>query len=243
MTHYSKYFTSHDLLKLVAICSMIIDHIGLFFFPQYVMFRIIGRLAFPIFAFLIGYSLKYNKINIILYCVLCQMIFHYLVYNDSINFAILYNQFLISIILIRVFMLYMVKYFEAHLNIICIVLCITIPISIFLFHYGNFGMLFAICGYNCKYNYKYIKNNTILLFFILYCFYSCIIINQLYELILLIIELYFLYFVLLRYKLLYYNIENIILKNLLITISRNSLFVYITHYESFYFISYFIVCR
>ena len=32
---------------------MIIDHIGLFFFPEHILFRIIGRLSFPIFAFLI----------------------------------------------------------------------------------------------------------------------------------------------------------------------------------------------
>lgn len=40
-------------LKLIAVITMIIDHIGLFFFPEHILFRIIGRLSFPIFAFLI----------------------------------------------------------------------------------------------------------------------------------------------------------------------------------------------
>lgn len=37
-------------LKLIAILSMLIDHIGYIFFPGNIEFRIVGRLAFPIFA-------------------------------------------------------------------------------------------------------------------------------------------------------------------------------------------------
>ncbi len=41
-------------LKVLACTTMLIDHIGLLFFPDQVLFRIIGRLAFPLFAFLIA---------------------------------------------------------------------------------------------------------------------------------------------------------------------------------------------
>jgi hypothetical protein len=41
-------------LKILAIIFMFIDHMGLFLFPQYFLFRIIGRLAFPLFAWLIA---------------------------------------------------------------------------------------------------------------------------------------------------------------------------------------------
>ncbi len=40
-------------LKIIAIVSMFIDHIGSVIFPEIVVLRIIGRIAFPIFAFLI----------------------------------------------------------------------------------------------------------------------------------------------------------------------------------------------
>lgn len=40
-------------LKFVAIITMLIDHMGAVLFPEVVMFRVIGRLAFPIFAFLL----------------------------------------------------------------------------------------------------------------------------------------------------------------------------------------------
>ena len=41
------------LLKLIAVISMLIDHMGHVLFPEYISLRYIGRLAFPIYAFLI----------------------------------------------------------------------------------------------------------------------------------------------------------------------------------------------
>ncbi len=48
-----------DLLKTIAIIAMIIDHLGLYFFPEYQVFRAIGRVAMPIFCFFVGYN--YSK--------------------------------------------------------------------------------------------------------------------------------------------------------------------------------------
>lgn len=41
-------------IKLLAVVTMVIDHIGIFFFPQEFVFRLIGRIAFPLFAWLIA---------------------------------------------------------------------------------------------------------------------------------------------------------------------------------------------
>ena len=49
-----------DFLKLIAIISMVIDHVGSAFFPQYPVFRWIGRLAFPIFAYCLTVGLLYT---------------------------------------------------------------------------------------------------------------------------------------------------------------------------------------
>jgi hypothetical protein len=40
---------------------MLIDHIGAVFYPQVTLFRIIGRIAFPIFAYQIGVGYKNTK--------------------------------------------------------------------------------------------------------------------------------------------------------------------------------------
>lgn len=54
---------NRNVLKIIALISMIIDHIGLVFFPGQVVFRILGRVSFPIFAFFIaeGYFYTRNK--------------------------------------------------------------------------------------------------------------------------------------------------------------------------------------
>ncbi len=48
-------------LKIIACISMLIDHIGYMLFPQHLVFRYIGRLAMPIFAFLIGEGCIYTR--------------------------------------------------------------------------------------------------------------------------------------------------------------------------------------
>ena len=48
-------------LKLIALISMTVDHIGKFFFPSFIIFEIIGRIAFPIFAYMIAEGWKYTS--------------------------------------------------------------------------------------------------------------------------------------------------------------------------------------
>lgn len=50
-----------DLLKLAAIVSMLVDHIGGAFFPAVGAFRWIGRLAFPIFCYCMTVGLLYTR--------------------------------------------------------------------------------------------------------------------------------------------------------------------------------------
>ena len=52
---------SGNALKLMAALSMTVDHIGVVFFPGVMWLRIIGRLAFPIFAFMIAEGCKYTR--------------------------------------------------------------------------------------------------------------------------------------------------------------------------------------
>ncbi len=44
---------SSAILQIIAIVAMTIDHIGLYFVPDFAPLRIIGRLAFPLFALLL----------------------------------------------------------------------------------------------------------------------------------------------------------------------------------------------
>lgn len=75
-------FLTGNALKLIAALSMTIDHAGLLLFPQYPVLRILGRLAFPIFAFMIAEGCKYTHSrrryfgNIFALAVLCQSVYY-----------------------------------------------------------------------------------------------------------------------------------------------------------------------
>ena len=56
---YQKLNSTH--LKLIALITMTIDHIGAVIFTETEIFRIIGRIAFPIFAFLLTEGIFYTK--------------------------------------------------------------------------------------------------------------------------------------------------------------------------------------
>ncbi len=67
-----KIFSSFSL-KIIALIAMTIDHIGYFLFPEIRLFRIIGRIALPLFAFLTAITMQYSKnkckyISILLGC-------------------------------------------------------------------------------------------------------------------------------------------------------------------------------
>lgn len=52
---------SSNTLKIIAAVCMVIDHIGYLFFPTDIVFRMIGRIAFPIFSFFIAEGCRYTK--------------------------------------------------------------------------------------------------------------------------------------------------------------------------------------
>jgi TraX protein len=53
---------AQDVLKLAAIISMVLDHIGALLLPDVIILRIIGRFAMPAFALLLGYNLAQRHV-------------------------------------------------------------------------------------------------------------------------------------------------------------------------------------
>ena len=54
-------FLNGNVLKIIAAILMVIDHIGFTFFPSVMILRYIGRLAMPVFAFMIAEGCRYTK--------------------------------------------------------------------------------------------------------------------------------------------------------------------------------------
>lgn len=94
---------SGNTIKIIAAITMVIDHIGYMFFPKVEILRIIGRISFPLFAFMIAEGCKHtrNKIKYFFMVfglsVLCQIV--YFVFTKDTYFSVLFT-FSIAILLI-----------------------------------------------------------------------------------------------------------------------------------------------
>ena len=52
---------TNNQLKILAMISMLLDHVGLMLLPEYTILRVLGRLAFPIFAYMIAEGCRYTR--------------------------------------------------------------------------------------------------------------------------------------------------------------------------------------
>lgn len=81
-------FLSGNALKILACITMAIDHVGFLFFPYDDVYRIIGRIAFPLFAFLLAEGCKYTRnkpkhfLTLFILTVICQ-VGYYLFSGDT----------------------------------------------------------------------------------------------------------------------------------------------------------------
>ena len=99
---------SSFVLKIIAVVTMFIDHIGYAIFGKFSFFNYIGRISFPIFAFQIseGYAhtrdLKKYFLRLFVFAIISQvpfMLFHKMLSNDftlNIFFTLLLNRFISS---------------------------------------------------------------------------------------------------------------------------------------------------
>lgn len=107
MTHTSNtrawQCLSGNALKLIAALTMLIDHVGVILLPDVLPLRVIGRIAFPIFAFMIAEGSRYTKSRVRYFCsvlflgVLCQI--GLWVYNPDAKLNVLLT-FSVSILLL-----------------------------------------------------------------------------------------------------------------------------------------------
>lgn len=85
-----KNLTNFDL-KLIAIITMAIDHIGAIIYNDIDIFRIIGRISFPLFAFLLveGFKNSSNRLKyflrLIIFAFITQPIYDYAFKSNTLN--------------------------------------------------------------------------------------------------------------------------------------------------------------
>ena len=74
-------FFSGNQLKIIALVAMTCDHVGKVLLPKYEILQIVGRLAFPIFAYMIAEGCRYTRnrgkhlLQVVLVAILCQIVY------------------------------------------------------------------------------------------------------------------------------------------------------------------------
>ena len=120
-----KYGLSGNILKIIAALFMLIDHMGLMLFPTYPIFRILGRISFPIFAFMIAEGCHYTKckwkyfLSIFILGVGCQVAYY--IADRTIELGILIT-FSISILIVFALQFFKQSFFAKSKKILKILL-------------------------------------------------------------------------------------------------------------------------
>ncbi len=137
--------SSTDWLKLVGIAAFLIDHIGLFFIVDDEWWRVLGRVAAPIFFFLIGFARSRNvPVSWIVWGVILTGIDWWLDGDFTLNI-------LLNFAFIRLALRFLDKagpnpsaWLLATISLFSIVM---LPFADFVFEYGAQGWLWALFGF------------------------------------------------------------------------------------------------
>ena len=207
-----------DLIKTIAIFAMVIDHLGLYLFPEYPVMRLIGRIAMPVFCFCAGYNFKGKPNN----CILLYGILLYIM-STLLFFEFMETNILISIYLgqcyIFIFHDKLKKFFyTGYLHVIFITLLWSFTRD--YIDYGSLAISIMILGYIAKHDKKYFA----LSFFIVTIFQMFHIITvftfSIYVVVVICIVEYLIMILTDLNTRIYINLN---------VISRNALFIYFVH--------------
>lgn len=151
---------TNNQLKIIAMIAMLLDHIGKELLPQYEILQIIGRIAFPIFAYMVAEGCTYTRnrsrylINISFLAFGCQCVYY--VATGS-----MYQNILVTFVL-SIAIIYCIDNFRKKKDILSgvilllelctvIFLCFfaanALGVSDFQLDYGFFGVLLPVVVY------------------------------------------------------------------------------------------------
>lgn len=160
-----------DILKLIAVTTMLTDHLGAVFFAHYPIFRIVGRIAFPIFAYYIAMGFirtkNFNKyfIRMFIFAVIAQIpfsLFAYILIGNYLYFNVLFT------FLLALSALYLLKK-KKYIIMLAVIILPTIleTLTIVETDYGTYGILMVFVFYIFR-NDMLIRNISVLVLTVAY---------------------------------------------------------------------------
>ncbi len=146
-----------SVLKWIAVITMLIDHVGVVFFPEYSIIRWIGRISFPLFAFLIceGYRHTSNIwkyfLRLGIFAIISEIPYDYCLFNRIIY---PYSQNIFFVLLLGLLVLYLIdkEYVikDKDITIYCQIAIVIVACVIAYFagfSYKYVGVLFIVIMY------------------------------------------------------------------------------------------------
>lgn len=142
---------SSAVLQWIAVVTMVIDHIGFAFFPQHIFLRAIGRVSYPIFAFLLaqGFSLTSNRrkyaLRLAVFALLSEIPFQLFSYGRLVPEAPVKN--ILFTMLIAFGAMWLVKKGGWYLLGAAV---LAAGAEVLGCSYGAYGVMLTVCFYLCS---------------------------------------------------------------------------------------------
>lgn len=132
---------SQEWLKVIACLTMLTDHVGAVFFPRLYWLRIVGRLAFPVYCFLLAEGIAHTKsprkygIRLLIGAALSELSFDYLFFGG----ITLAHQSVMVTLIIGFLMLLWMKKLRNFAKILPLAVCFLIA-ELACCDYGGWGI-------------------------------------------------------------------------------------------------------
>ena len=103
----NRQWLTGNQLKLIAAFTMLLDHMGLLLFPQVRIFRILGRIAYPLFAFMIAEGCRYTKNKLRYFLMVfglgaaCQTVYYFFSGDTYLNILLTFSLSILLIYLLQ----------------------------------------------------------------------------------------------------------------------------------------------
>ncbi|MCC8028669.1 MAG: conjugal transfer protein TraX [Lachnospiraceae bacterium] len=142
------------ILKLIAVLTMLTDHIGLVLYPDQMVFRYIGRIAFPIFVFLLveGFyhtgNIRRYEIRLLIFALISEIPFDLAFNGTLLEFQ---SQNVFFTLFLGLLMLDLIKRVnEQHWKSILILVIFVAAAFLLKTDYDAGGILMIYCFYKLR---------------------------------------------------------------------------------------------
>lgn len=139
-------------LKCIAVFTMLIDHMGAFLYPSQIWMRYVGRLAFPIFGFLIAEGFFHTRDvkkymgRLLLFALVSEVPYDLVRYNQLIEYN---HQNVYFTLLLALFCMYVLQRLQGHFLAACGILAAVFALTHVVIKpdYGIGGVAMILCFY------------------------------------------------------------------------------------------------